>query len=352
MNDTTIETKEDQQTQNNTYPWINKVLWTQSSQETLSQISTKLDANDKIQKEMERSMKRKKERDRLEKEENKKIQSNIDRYSSIVPESLQDGETETNDLFYWPFILRFWNPQGVEILNDMRKATRKIEEIKWKKWKNKDIENKINEILISTIWIILEKTNLTDEKKFKLIWTYIKETIWTNIDLKNCLEKAIFQRGIIDSSYIAELAYVDRSKTPNWEWKQVNNSLSKADQQAVDKMINSWRFKIIDSIKDPDTGFSTSVIENIQTKEKTISFRGTDVNEFNDKVNDVFIGIGIPPIPQVKKMIQYMDWLKKRWIIKWTERPNIVWHSLWWVLAQICSTMYETNQTFTFNSPW
>lgn len=350
MNDTALETKE-QQSQNNTYPWINKVLWT-SSQETLSQISTKLDSNDKIQKEIEESMRRKKERDRLEKEEKENIQWNIDRYNNYMPDKIRRLEAEKSDLFYGPFNLRFWNPQGREILNDLENATRKIEEIKWKKWKNKDIENKINEILISTIWIILEKTNLTDEKKFKLIWTYIKETIWTNIDLKYCIEKATFQRWIMDSSYMAELAYVDRSKLPNWEWKQTNNSLSKADQTAVDKIINSWRFKIIDSIKDPDTWFSASVIENTKTKEKIISFRWTDINEFNDKVNDVFIGIGIPPLPQVKKMIQYMDWLKKRWIIKSRERPNIVWHSLWWVLAQICSAMYETNQTFTFNSPW
>ena len=52
---------------------------------------------------------------------------------------------------------------------------------------------------------------------------------------------------------------------------------------------------------------------------------------------------------QVKDLIKFVERSIKPW-----EKFNITWHSLWWALSQIATTMYsdQVKETYTFNSPW
>jgi len=84
--------------------------------------------------------------------------------------------------------------------------------------------------------------------------------------------------------------------------------------------------------------------------EKTLAIRWTEwLNDWRDLLEDGKMLIWSIPDKQVKDLIKFVERSIKPW-----EKFNITWHSLWWALSQIATTMYsdQVKETYTFNSPW
>lgn len=116
-------------------------------------------------------------------------------------------------------------------------------------------------------------------------------------------------------------------------------------------------YEIVKQIWDEKTGFSMTVMKNIneQWKERyTFAIRWTD--EWKDIIwSDKDIWMKRLP----EQMISLIRTLSKDEDVKkiLNNRDNeieVTWHSLWWNLAQIMTALYpdRIHQTYSFNGPW
>ena len=113
-------------------------------------------------------------------------------------------------------------------------------------------------------------------------------------------------------------------------------------------------FKIIEFEK-TNSGFAAVAFED-KNWNIYVGIRWTEFswNPFKTDWKDVKadIQLVIKHIPdQVKDLIKFIQKLK-------SDYPNkkivVVWHSLWWALTQICTTLFPNIviESYTFNSPW
>jgi hypothetical protein len=83
---------------------------------------------------------------------------------------------------------------------------------------------------------------------------------------------------------------------------------------------------------------------------KYLAIRWTEwLSDWKDLYADAQMLFWKIPEAQAKEMAEFI----KRTIKPW-EKFSIVWHSLWWALSQIATSMYaeQIEETYTFNSPW
>lgn len=82
---------------------------------------------------------------------------------------------------------------------------------------------------------------------------------------------------------------------------------------------------------------------------KIISIRWTEISDFWDLKEDWKLFIKKFPDKQARDLVKFIDRTIKSW-----EEFSIVWHSLWWALSQIATSIYanQVKETYTFNSPW
>lgn len=83
---------------------------------------------------------------------------------------------------------------------------------------------------------------------------------------------------------------------------------------------------------------------------KYLAIRWTEwLSDWKDLYADAQMLFWKIPEEQAKEMTDFI----KRTIKAW-EKFSIVWHSLWWALSQIATSMYadQIEETYTFNSPW
>lgn len=83
---------------------------------------------------------------------------------------------------------------------------------------------------------------------------------------------------------------------------------------------------------------------------KYLAIRWTEwLSDWKDLYADAQMLFWKIPEAQAKEMTYFI----KRTIKPW-EKFSIVWHSLWWALSQMATSMYlgQVKETYTFNSPW
>lgn len=124
-------------------------------------------------------------------------------------------------------------------------------------------------------------------------------------------------------------------------------------EKQFEKLKEKWDFKILahypEENSDDKSGFQCVLFE--KNGKKILSITGTQLNNIYDAdTGDLGADIDLYnwklPEAQVKSLINFC-----RKHLNGNEKVAIVWHSLWWALAQIGTSIYWSSETYTFNSP-
>lgn len=206
-------------------------------------------------------------------------------------------------------------------------------------------------------------STLTEDEIF--LYNYINENkniepnyelAW-NREIENILEMAWYDRQLFASNIWAEWLYdwskgIKRFLLLIWLHKLVE----KKEQEAKRNFENLKQdYEILDYFPneekwDKDNSWFWAVYLEKAWK-KFIAIRWTEwLSDWKDLYADWKMALWKAPWEQIKAMTKFID---RCITIPW-EKFSIVWHSLWWALSQIWTTMYadQIEETYTFNSPW
>lgn len=215
---------------------------------------------------------------------------------------------------------------------------------------------------IATIFDSPNFATLTEDEIF--LYNYINENknteinynLASNSEIESILEMAWLDRQLLASNIWAEWIY-DWSKALKaflllmWLHKLVE----KKEQEAKQNFENLKQdYEILDYFPneekwDKDSSWFWAVFLEKEWK-KYIAIRWTEgLSDWKDLYADWKMALWKAPWEQMKAMIDFID----RCVMPW-EKFSIVWHSLWWALSQIWTSMYasQIDETYTFNSPW
>jgi len=133
----------------------------------------------------------------------------------------------------------------------------------------------------------------------------------------------------------------------NWEKKE-QNLIQDFDKKYI--VLSKW-FKYNE---DKSTWFSWTLIQDKNDKNNiSLTIRWSD--EWKDWTsNNIEFATKTKLPPQIESAVMFIEEIKQSWALKPWQKINMVWHSLWWWLAQIISLMYPDliTNTYTFNAPW
>jgi hypothetical protein len=119
-------------------------------------------------------------------------------------------------------------------------------------------------------------------------------------------------------------------------------------EKQFEKLKEKWDFKILahypEENSDDKSGFQCVLFE--KNGKKILSITGTQLTDVKDIGADIDLYNWKLPEAQVKSLINFC-----RKHLNGNEKVAIVWHSLWWALAQIGTSIYWSSETYTFNSP-
>lgn len=217
--------------------------------------------------------------------------------------------------------------------------------LSWKKFNKETIWNLTNEEK-ELYNFINDKENLSLIKDYSI--KDENEKLLTSLWLqKDYLVEAENEEIISKESYIYELNkkrfLLDRYLDYKWIIKEPKENFEKLKQD----------YKILDYFPNETkwekwwSWFWAVLLE--KWWKKIISIRWTEITDFWDLKEDWKLLIKKFPDKQARDLVKFIDRTIKSW-----EEFSIVWHSLWWALSQIATSIYanQVKETYTFNSPW
>lgn len=175
---------------------------------------------------------------------------------------------------------------------------------------------------LSSLW--LNEQNLAEnEEKYRTVLTDI-------------MPKTTYDQKYSRTRYLANTFFRNQLKESKENFDKLKQDYTILDYFPNEQKWENW-----------DSWFWGVLLE--KWWKKFIAIRWTEITDFWDLKEDSKLAIWRFPDKQSKDLIKFIDRVIKPW-----EKFNIVWHSLWWALSQITTSMYanQVEETYTFNSPW
>ena len=234
---------------------------------------------------------------------------------------------------------------------------------------------------IDKIFNTPKPNNLTAEEE--VLYSYIQnnindinnttEDIYIVDDIQDILKLANIKDWLVDDWYRYTISNHIQSDTSLYSFNKTSEIISKEKKKQLlinwlkeikkQKLLENrnileqleWEFEVLDyypkDLDKDDSWFWAMFLEDKNWK-KYISIRWTEITDWWDLWSDMNLVFSRVPEWQTKDMIDFMERiLKSLWP---NEKIRVIWHSLWWALSQILTSMYpdKVKETYTFNSPW
>ncbi|EKE27404.1 MAG: hypothetical protein ACD_3C00212G0003 [uncultured bacterium (gcode 4)] len=205
------------------------------------------------------------------------------------------------------------------------------------------------------MWEVLTMTQLevVINKKLRPVWDLTRKILsWIKSGTQKTIGWAI--DAVNKSSWMIDNLWSKAKDSLIGIFKDWKTEIQEFWKEFLSKYEILW-----EPVNDPSTWFQAVLVQerwddpkkwNKPNKEKTLLIRWTD--EWIDiKKSDVQLWKWFLP-DQLKPLIKFFEKIKSQFP---NEKFNIVWHSLWWALAQLLSAIYKKdfiNEVHTFNAPW
>ena len=275
-----------------------------------------------------------------------------------------------------------------QILKNNKQKLAELLEDKWLLWAAVYKSDELEEVSLDKKWISepyipdYSKSKIEiDPKLLKEMTSHIKNIQYNNLSTMDELHNRLNSQWMIawvyeqkeDKWLITE--FIDNAETwSKFVWNMVKNifdtfvDTGKLVNNNIDAFTtdNSWqdalmlskfqlKYDVLKKYNDPTTWFSAMLVRRKEDWELTVVIRWTD--DKRDLYDDKKLYNNKMP-KQLISAIDFIEALKAQWLINPDKPIDIVWHSLWWAMAQALWAIYKwwkeklVSNVYTFNAPW